>query len=45
MTEFKGYAALRGARNDVRMKGIREKKANAPKEDEKAPKAAAGADE
>ena len=45
MTEFNGYAALRGARNDARMKGIREKKAKAPKEEEKAPKAAATTDE
>lgn len=40
LKEVKAYGALRGARNDARMKGIREKQAKAGK-DEKKPAAAA----
>ena len=44
LREFQGYAALRGARNEARLVGIREKQAKSEK-DEKKPAAAAGGDD
>lgn len=44
LREVKAYGALRGARNDARMKGIREKQAKTGK-DEKKPAAATAGDD